>query len=630
MTMCGLCGVVYSDPKRPVDRDMLHRMTTTMSHRGPDGDGYFVGPGVGLGFRRLSIIDLHTGDQPISNEDGSVTVVCNGEIYNYQELRRNLQAAGHRFRTDSDVEVIPHLYEDHGVRCVGFLRGMFSFAIWDSRHRRLMLARDRFGIKPLSYAITPGGLMFASEYKAILASGDIERQVDAGAMKELFAVGFVLAPKTLLRTIRRLLPAHYLLYEHGRLGIQRYWDLCFPPVGEEGPRRPTHEWADAVHAKLEESVHLHLRSDVPLGSYLSSGIDSSAVAALMSRRVPDPVQTFSVAFEDPLYNEIGPNKILSDYAGYALLNRITTCTAADFNLLPRIIWHREDPNLSSGGIPHMLLARLAAQHIKVVLTGEGSDEIFGGYHWYRVERLLQPFLNLPLTLRRLIVSIPFVRRKWSRSSRAFAAPAEMGLARYLRIIDNASVKSHDALFSEQLRFHHSALADTEQPLLPQDFKRWDRFAQLQYLEINSRLPDYITRTLDAASMSYGLEARVPFLDHELVELCSRIPPNLKMRGLHEKHILRRALEGVLPTDIVKRRKRGLSAPFWPWQGPLPDFVEDALSQSRLHRTGYFNAQHVRHMLKEQQNGAAHFGKELLGVLSVQLWDDLFVQASGQP
>lgn len=623
--MCGLCGVVYSDPKRPVDRDMLHRMTNMMSHRGPDGDGYFVEPGIGLGFRRLSIIDLQTGDQPISNEDGSVTIVCNGEIYNYQELRRNLQAAGHRFRTNSDVEVIVHLYEDHGVRCVEFLRGMFSFAIWDSRHRRLMLAKDRFAIKPLSYAIIPGALFFGSEYKAILASDCVERQVDARAMKELFAVGFVLAPKTLLSTIRRLPPAHYLLYEHGRLTIQRYWDLRFPSIGEEGPQRSSQEWADAVRAKLEESVGLHLRSDVPLGSYLSSGIDSSAVAGLMSRRVPDPVQTFSVAFEDPLYNEIGPNKILTDYAGYGLLNHITTCTTADFDLLPKVIWHREDPNLSSGGIPHMLLAKLAAQHVKVVLTGEGSDEIFGGYPWYRVERLLQPFIHLPLSVRCLIATIPFLRKKWSRSSRAFAAPAKMALARYLRIIDNASDKSHDHLFSEHLRDTHMPLTDREQQLrLPEEFERWHRFAQLQYLEINSRLSDYITRTVDAASMAYGLEARVPFLDHEFVELCNQIPPHLKMRGLREKHILRRALKDVLPTEILRRRKRGLSAPFWPWQGRLPEFVADALSESRLHTKGYFNPQYVRHMLAEHQNGKAYFGKELLGVLSVQLWDDLFV------
>ena len=623
--MCGLCGVVYSDPKRPVDRDMLHRMTDMMSHRGPDGDGYFVEPGVGLGFRRLSIIDLETGDQPISNEDNSVTVVCNGEIYNYQELRRNLQAAGHRFRTNSDVEVIVHLYEDHGVRCVDFLRGMFGLAIWDSRRRRLMLARDRFGIKPLSYAITPDALFFGSEFKAFLASGCIERQVDAAAMKELFATGFILAPKTLLSSIRRLPPAHLLIYENARLTIQRYWDLHFPSIGEEGPRRSAQEWAEAVRAKLEESVRLHLRSDVRLGSYLSSGIDSSAVAGLMSRGASDPVHTFSVAFEDPVYNEIGPNKILSDFGGYNLLNHITTCSTNDFNLLNKVLWHREDPNLATGGIPHMLLAKLAAQHVKVVLTGEGSDEVFGGYHWYRVERMLQPFINLPLGVRRLISSIPFLKRKWSRSSRAFAAPAMMGLPRYLQIIDNASAGNHEDLFSDHFRNTHGVFTDTEPPFpLPKDFERWRRFAQLQYLEINVRLTDYITRTLDAASMAHSVEARVPFLDHEFVELCSRIPPNLKMRGLHEKHILRRALEGALPPEILKRRKRGLSAPVWPWRDSLPEFVDDALSKSRLHTKGYFNPQYVRGMLERHQNGKANFGRELMGVLNVQLWDDLFV------
>lgn len=624
--MCGLCGVVYSDPKRPVDRDMLRQMTDSMFHRGPDGDGYFVEPGVGLGFRRLSIIDLETGDQPIFNEDHTVTVVCNGEIYNYQELRRTLQGAGHRFRTQSDVEVIVHLYEDYGVRCLDFLRGMFGLAIWDTRHRRLMLARDRFGIKPLSYAIAPGALFFGSEFKSILASGDIERQVDAVAIKELFATGFILSPKTLLRTIRRLPPAHYLLHENGRIKIQRYWDLRFPLIGEEGSRWSDQEWAEMVRAKLEESVRLHLRSDVPLGSYLSSGIDSSAVAGLMSRGVPDPVHTFSVAFEDPRYNEIGPNKILSDFPGYNLPNHITTCSITDFELLRKVLWHREDPNLSSGGIPHLLLAKLAAQYVKVVLTGEGSDEVFGGYHWYRVERLLQPFINLPQGVRRLIADIPFLRKKWDRSSRAFAAPAMMGLPRYTQIIDNASAKNHDGLFSDHLRNTFNTITETETPFpLPKDFREWHRFAQLQYLEINVRLSDYITRTLDAASMAYGLEARVPFLDHEFVELCSRIPPNLKMRGLHEKHILRRALESALPTEILKRKKRGLAAPFWPWQDRLPEFVADALSESMLHKKGYFNPQYVRYLLEQHQNRKANVGRELSGVLNVQLWDDLFVQ-----
>jgi asparagine synthase (glutamine-hydrolysing) len=300
--------------------------------------------------------------------------------------------------------------------------------------------------------------------------------------------------------------------------------------------------------------------------------------------------------------------------------------------LPKAIWHREDPNLSTASIPHMLLAKLAAQHVKVVLTGEGSDEIFGGYHWYRLERRLQPFMRLPLGVRRCIASIPLLRNKLSRSRRgrafirAFTAPAKMSLARYTQIIDNASEKSQDDLFSEHLRHNRSLITDAEHGLrLPQEFERWRRFAQLQYLEINSRLSDFITRTLDAASMAYGLEARVPFLDHEFVELCSQIPPNLKMRGLHEKYILRRALEGALPIEILRRRKRGLSAPYWPWQRRLPEFVADALSESALRTKGYFNPQHVRHMLEQHRDGKVQFGKELLGVLNVQLWDDLFVQ-----
>lgn len=610
---------------------MLHRMTDTMSHRGPDGDGYFVQPGVGLGFRRLSIVDLHTGDQPISSEDGSVTVVCNGEIYNSPELRRNLEDAGHRFRTHSDVEAIVHLYEDHGERCVDFLRGMFAFAVWDSRRRRLMLARDRFGIKPLSYAVAPGALHFGSEYKAILASGCVERRVDYGAMKELFAFGFVPSPRTLLSTVARLPPAHTLLYENGRVTVQRYWDLEFPCIGDEGPRRSARDWAEAVRAKLDESVRLHLRSDVRVGSYLSSGIDSSAVAALMGRLVAEPVPTFSVAFEDPRFDEIGPNRILADFAGHNLLGEVATCTTADFDLLPKAIWHREDPTLSSGSIPHLRLAGLAARRVKVVLAGEGADEVFGGYRWYQVEKMLQPFMGLPPGLLRRVAGIPWLGRRWSRAARALAAPAGMGLARFQRLIDNPPIGRLDDLFSGRVRHDAGFSGHTEQGLpLPADFGRWQRFAQLQYVEINSRLSDFITRTLDAAAMAHGVEARVPFLDHEFVELCSRIPPGLKMRGLREKHILRRAMEGALPPEILNRKKRGLTAPLWPWRHRLPGFVADALSESRLRATGHFEPRHVRDMLERQASGEARFEGELFGVLGVQLWDDLFVRGNGPP
>jgi asparagine synthase (glutamine-hydrolysing) len=629
--MCGLCGVVYADPGRPADPRMLRRMTDTMIHRGPDGDGCFAAPGIGLGFRRLSIIDLEHGDQPIASEDGAVVVVCNGEIYNYVELRRSLEAAGHRFRTNSDVEVIVHLYEDHGVRCTDFLRGMFAFALWDSRQRRLMLARDRFGIKPLNYAVTSDALYFGSEFKAILAGGDVDRDVDAGAMRDLFSVGFVLGPKTLLRAVRQLPPAHHLLYESGRIALRRYWDLPFAAIGDEGPRRSAGQWADAVRAKLEESVRLHLRSDVPVGAYLSSGIDSSAVAALMRQPGSGPTPTFSVAFEDPRFDEIGTNRILADFPGQDLHSHVVTCTTADFDLLPKAIWHQEDPGLASNGVPHLLLAKMAARHVKVVLAGEGSDEVFGGYRWHHVERLLAPFLGLPPGFRRAVAGIPFLRRRWSRASRAFAAPGKMGLDRYRQIIDRPPVSRADALFAADFRHDERRAGEADDALpLPEAFARWPRFAQLQYVEINSRMADFINRNLDASSMAYGVEARVPFLDHEFVELCCRIPPALKMRRLEEKHVLRRAMVGVLPAEIRARPKRGLMGPLWPWQGRLPDFVADAMSGPRLRATGYFDAGHVERLLDARRRGNRNVEGELAAILGVQLWDPMFRRGGRAP
>lgn len=579
-----------------------------------------------MGFRRLSIIDLKRGDQPISNEDETVTVVYNGEIYNYLELRERLLAAGHRFRTDSDVEVIVHLYEDYGLRCVEFLRGMFAFALWDGQHRRLMLARDRFGIKPVSYAVTGDALFFGSEIKSVLAGEAVERTVHAHAMHELFTVGFILAPHTLLRGVQRLPPAHYLLYQAGTLTVQRYWDLRFPAQGQDVPQRREEEWAEAVQAKLDESVRFHLRSDVPVGAYLSSGLDPSGVTALMSRQDTHPIPTFSVSFDDPRFDEIGSTRILSALDPDHFRKTVTTCGIKDFDLWPKAIWHREDPSLSGGIIPHLLLAQRASQEVKVVLAGEGADEVFGGYAWYRVEKLLQPFLHLPGGLRRLISKIPSFRRKWSRSCRALGAPAPMSRSRYTQVIDNSTDSLDERLFSEAIRDQRLREQDSSWSLeLPTQFEHWSRFSQLQYLDLNLRLSDYITRSLDAASMAHGLEVRVPFLDHEFVELCNQIPPHLKLHRLKEKHILRRALKGLLPEEIVNRKKRGLAAPYWPWARVRPSFVQDALSEQELRERGHFEPREVRAMVAQQQAGTRDHGRELIGVLGVQLWDEWFLR-----
>lgn len=623
--MCGICGVVYSHPEKPVNREMLRQMTDIMSHRGPDSEGFHIAPGIGLGIRRLSIIDLQTGDQPISNEDGMITVVCNGEIYNFQELRQELQGRGHRFQTHSDIEVIVHLYEDYGVECVNHLRGMFGFALWDSPRRRLMLARDRLGIKPLFYALKQGGLFFGSELKSILMSGDIERQIDVHALKDLFTVGFVLAPKTLFSEIRRLLPGHYLLYQDGKLSIHQYWDVRFPAHGENTPQRSPQEWAESLRAKLEESVKIHLRSDVPVGAWLSSGIDSSSVACLMSRNTGHPIQTFSLAFENPQYDEVSRQKTLRDFTGYNLSNQRAVCTNNDLALLPKAVWHCEDPFITGTEIPQMVLSQLASKNVKVVLTGEGSDEVFGGYPWFRTHKLLQPFNIFPLVLRRLISRMPAVRKRWTRASRILGAPSEMNLARYKLIIDSGIAEFDDRIFSDDLR---QGIANQEyredNPSLPEEFNEWHPFAKLQYLEMKVRLPDYITRHLDSASMAYSLEARVPFLDHEFVEFSTQIPPSLKMRGLREKHILREAMREILPVEIVERKKRGLSAPYTQWVGDLPAFGLELLSENRLREKGYFNSKFVARLVEQHRSGKANYGKYLMGVLGVQLWDDLFM------
>jgi asparagine synthase (glutamine-hydrolysing) len=325
--MCGICGIAWSDPKRPVSAETLKRMSDSLRHRGPDSEGFLAAPGIGLGFRRLSIVDLKTGDQPISNEDGSVTVICNGEIYNHIELRQRLVAIGHRFATASDVEVIVHLYEEHGLDFVSHLRCMFGLALWDAQRRRLVLARDRLGIKPLHYAITADGLFFGSEQKAILASGAVEPHPDLQSLRQLLSYGRIVAPRTIVTGIRRLPAGHTLTWSEGRVDIRQYWDAMFPARDDYDRSATEQDWADGLRDKPSESVKLHLRSDVPLGAWLSAGIDSSAVTALMSRLVPPPVQTFTLRFEDPAFDELRNQKGLDDYPEYGLAgHRIVAAT----------------------------------------------------------------------------------------------------------------------------------------------------------------------------------------------------------------------------------------------------------------------------------------------------------------
>jgi asparagine synthase (glutamine-hydrolysing) len=623
--MCGICGVAYSSRERTADRDVLVRMTESLHHRGPDSRGVHAAPGIGLGITRLSIIDLETGAQPISSEDGSVTLVCNGEIYNHQVLRERLIAAGHRFRTRSDVEVIVHLYEDHGVDCLHHLRGMFAFALWDSRQRRLMLARDRLGIKPLHYAIERDACYFGSEQKAILVADRVERALDVRALADLFTLGMVRTPKTFLTRIRRLPPGHYLLYQDGAASLHEYWDLDFTP--DDAARMSPADWADALRERLVESVRLHLMSDVPVGAWLSPGLDSSTVAALMSRLVAGPIDTFTLGFEHPDFDETRANPTLDRFPDYRLTGHRVVCTAQDIALLPKAIWYSEDPVMGASDIPRMLLSQASATRVKVVLTGEGGDELFGGYGWFRVEQVLRPLARLPSALRALLAAV--LARRHRRARRVYEGPVEMGYERYTRLVAPLntgrgvlSAEVQEALTASGRRGH----PDEDELRLPPGFRSWHPFEQLQYYDTKIRLPDRIELSLDRASMAYSLEARVPFLDHQLVEFCARIPPSLKMRWLRDKAILRRAMARLLPAEITRRRKQGLAAPFRHWlRQPLPDFAAELLSERQLRETSYFDPAAVHRLRADLIAGDDSCDRPLMAVLAVQLWDRLFIR-----
>jgi len=624
--VCGICGVIYSDRSRPVDRQTLVRMTDIMQHRGPDSSGFHVEPGIGLGVHRLSIIDVKTGDQPISNENGAVTVICNGEIYNFLELRQELLAAGHRFRTGSDVEVIVHLYEDLGLECVHRLRGMFGFALWDAHRRLLMLARDRLGIKPLYYAVSSEGLCFGSEIKPILVAKQLRPEMDVLALRDLFTLGFVRGPRTLFSGIHKLLPGHYLLCQDGDLSIKRYWQVSFPRRDEKISDMNAGDWAEALFEKLQESVRIHLRSDIPFAAWLSSGIDSSSIVGLIGRLTGQTIHTYSLAFENRKFDEVSGQETLNCFPEYHLVNERVVCRTKDFELFPKTLWHCENVSATGVEIPEMVLSQFTARKFKVVVTGEGSDEAFGGYSWVRMDKLLRPLAVLPVFLRRLMLLGPVFPHFWPGASRVLLMSKEMNLLRYQNMMGPRQPERMENFFSPDLKSQLIEAENSAPPFTPPpDFHKWHPFTQLQYYELTIRLPNFITHQLDRTTMAHSLEARLPFLDHEFIEFCARIPPALKMKRLQEKYVLRRAARKILPEQFVRRKKWGLRAPYDQWlREKLPDFAVEMLSEASLSKKGYFHPPAVHDLLKEHRAGERDCGAHLLGILGIQLWDELFM------
>ena len=622
--MCGIVGNVLARADRAVDPQVLKRMADRIAHRGPDDEGFFVRGPVGLGTRRLKIIDLETGHQPLSGEDGSTWVAFNGEIYNYRELGDDLRARGHVFATRSDTEVIVHGFEEHGVGILGQLEGMFGLAVWDESTRTLVLARDRLGIKPLYYSVLPDQIVFASELKALLEHPALDRTLDVTSLSQYLAHEYVPAPRAILKSVRKLPAGHWLMYREGHVKVEPYWDVKFGGL----PRVVEAEAVERLRAALDLSVRQHLVSDVPLGVFLSGGIDSSAVAALAARHVSGRLQTFSIGFEEPSFDESTYARRVAGALGTEHHEEILSPRAA-MDLVAGLPDLLDEPLGDASLLPTFLLSRFARRSVTVALSGDGGDEVFAGYPTYQAHRLARVYARVPRFIREGIVR-PAVER----------LPVSMGdlsldfrLKRFTEGMPFDPVERHavwlGSFTPEEQRglFTPEALDQMEAPPSYAAFHGLaahtagaSDLERMLYLDLKGYLGEGVLTKVDRASMACSLEVRVPMLDRRVVELAASLPPHLKLRGLTTKYVLKRALEGVLPRDILHRKKKGFGIPVARWfRGELRGLLHDACSPDVIRRGGLFRPEVVERLMSEHEQGSRDHRKKLYTLLAYQLW-----------
>jgi asparagine synthase (glutamine-hydrolysing) len=635
--MCGIYGVFDFREEWKSKQSLLAKMGQAVIHRGPDDEGRYVGKSVAMGMRRLSIIDLAGGHQPLANEDETVWVVCNGEIYNFQELRAELEARGHVFRCHSDTEVIVHLYEEEGLDFFKRLRGMFGLALWDASRSRLVLGRDRLGEKPLYVRREPHRVLFASEVKVILQVEDVPRRVDFRALQEYLALGYVPAPWTLFEGIEKVFPGHYLLIEKGQVYDREYWDARFDQI-ETGSEA---EWMERVREKLLESVRLQLVSDVPLGAFLSGGIDSSAIVAAMARLIDQPVKTYSIGFagEDRYYNELPYARIVARTFGTDHHEIIVRPEVAE--LLPGLIWHLDEPIADSAFITTYLVSKLARESVKVILSGVGGDELFGGYRRYlgdsfgRYYKLLPHLVRagwLPTLLARLPQDRHSSWKNYLRYANAFVKTAEWDPAcRYMSYVTTFSPDVRAALMQDHSFIEQSDGEGPASRVLKGYFDRCpqaDSLNQMIYVDIKTSLPDDLLTLTDKMSMAASIECRAPLVDYELVELTSRIPSNLKIRGLSMKYLLKKVVEPWLPREIIRRKKRGFGAPVGAWlRNDLLTLVQETLSEKQVRKRGIFQWSVVQELIAQHQAQRSDHTDHLLALINFELWCRIFLDGN---
>ncbi|MBU4310790.1 asparagine synthase (glutamine-hydrolyzing) [bacterium] len=630
--MCGICGIYNFNSKKPINKDLIQRMTEAIKHRGPDDEGIYLstvqGPkskvNIGLGVRRLSIIDLETGHQPIHNEDKTIWIVFNGEIYNFGTLREELEKKGHRFYTKGDTEIILHLYEEYGRDCVQKLNGMFAFAIWDSREERLFLARDRIGIKPLFYIEHRGSLVFASEIKSILEDKRLSREIDIQSLHSMMNLQYIPAPKTIFKEIKKLLPGHILTCQKGEVSIERYWDLDLTRKEESEAF-----YLEELPKLLEESVRLRLISDVPLGAFLSGGIDSSIIVGLMSKFSEKAVKTYSVGFEaEDSFNELKYARLASRH--FRTDHHELIMKSKDIEeLLPKIVYHLDDPITDPAVIPTYLVSQLAREEVTVVLTGEGGDELFAGYRRYSLDRLAPYYSKLPSMIRKkmipILISKLFPQGRYQQGIEAINQPP--GVQRHLNWISKFSDETLENLYTKEVKeeIKRGELTSIFRSYFTLSQER-DFLSRTLYCDIKTWLPDDLLVKIDRMSMATSLETRVPYLDHRIVELCTSMPIHLKLKGFTSKYILRKAFSSLIPEEILKRRKQGFTVPLTPWlRKELKEFAQEILSQNNIAKRGYFNYNYIKHILKEHFEGKRDYSREIWSLLVFELWSKAYIE-----
>ena len=623
--MCGICGIIALCYEQPVDRHLLQQMNNTIRHRGPDDAGYFTDQAAGLAMRRLSIIDLNTGHQPISNEDGSIWIVFNGEIYNYRQLRQKLEQKGHVFTTQTDTETIVHAYEEYGDDCVQHLNGMFAFAIWDQKRRRLFLTRDRLGIKPLYYYASPQQLVFGSELKAVMANPAVPRDIDFTALDQFLTLEYVPTPRSIFQQVKKLPPGHSLVAENGQIRLSRYWNVDF-----ENVTVPQNE-ADCVAALadlIRDAVKIRLVADVPLGAFLSGGIDSSTIVAFMSETADTQVQTFSVGFGDPTYNELPYARLVADHLNTKHYEEFLEPDITE--LVPRLVRQYDEPFGDFSSFPTFLVSEMARQQVKVVLSGDGGDEIFGGYDTYLAQRMdASVYRYLPRYLRQqvlpgLLAAVPPrpAKKGLINKSKRFVEGAALDPAlqhvRWMMFMHEADKAQ---LYRPDLR---AALnGDSPQALIKRYFGEAhysDPLAQQQYVDLKTYLVDDILTKVDRMSMATSLEARVPLLDYRIVNFALNLPPQLKLNGRNTKVILRQVMADRLPPAVLAKPKEGFSIPLKHWlRHELRPLMHDLLSPDRLKQRGYFDSTCVAGWIQEHEAQRTNHSHRLWSLMVLELW-----------